>query len=100
MSRLNIATLESIDKQLTRSALNESVCELGASEDLEPGRAWYSKVYKDLLANKRKFMRNDELTPSLVIFSILNAVNKERLIISKEPNANMDFEIAQLKKLS
>lgn len=99
MDRLNAATLRSIDKQLLLSTKNRSVCNIDTLEKLEPGRALYSIVYRDLLKRKQRFMRKEsELTPGLVLFSILNAANKESLVISKEPNNENNFEIAQLKR--
>lgn len=100
IARLNAATRLSIDNQLVTSARNGLVYKLDSDEEFEPGRAMYGTVYKDLLANKKTFMRSElKLTPGLVVFSILNAVNKERLRISRKPNDENDFEIVQKKAL-
>lgn len=100
MGRLNSATMVSIDNQLVRSAQTGILCTLDRDEEFEPGKAVFSNIYRDLLAKKRTFMQlESELTTGLVLFSTLNAVNKERLQISRKPNDENDFEIVQMKEL-
>lgn len=99
MARLNKSTLWSIDRQLLHSAINGSPCTINAAEEFEPGKAIFSKVFKDLVVNKGRFMASEsELTTGLALFSVLTAVNNERLRLSSKPNLNNDFEIFQLKK--
>lgn len=97
---LNMLTEKSIEKQLEFSARNGSVCNIRPTDELEPGSALYSCVYRDLLKKKQMFMKKEQqLTPSLVLYSILSTANKRRLCVSKEPNAENDFKIAKLKEI-
>lgn len=98
MTCLNNLTARSIDKQLVTTAQNGRAYTSDTGEEFEPGKALSSIIYKDLIAQKRKFMHSEfELTPGLVMFSILN-VCKEGLRISRKPDHENDFQIVQLKK--
>lgn len=101
MERMNHLTLRSIDRQLVNTEASANANNRNA-EELEPGKATYKKVYKDLLKNKSKFMSTkSELTPSLVMMSVLCAANKERLRLSvSDPNDDVDFDILQIKRLT
>lgn len=98
MNLLNKITLWSIDRQLKHTANIGSICSIDTGEDFEPGKAVFSSVHSDLQKNQRKFMPESEITPSLALFSILIAVNRERLRINRTPDKQNDFEIVQLKK--
>lgn len=100
IGKLNMATLRSIDRQLVETASNESAQYLDTSMPLEPGRATFSGVFKDHRVNYRKFVNaKSDLSTGLILFSILHAVNKERLHISRWPDDDNDFDIAQLKNI-
>lgn len=100
IGKLNMATLRSIDRQLVETATNESAQNLDTSMPLEPGRATFSGVFKDHRVNYRKFVKSkSDLSTGLVLFSILNAVNKERLHVRRRPDDDNDFDIVQLKKI-
>ncbi|XP_055301390.1 condensin complex subunit 2-like isoform X2 [Sitodiplosis mosellana] len=100
IGRLNRATLQSIDRQLVSTAANESAQNLDATQPLEPGRATFSGIFRDHRMNFRKFVKTkSDLTTGLVLFSVLNAVNKERLHINRRPDDDNDFDIVQLKKI-
>lgn len=100
MVRLNRQTLVSIDRQLVRSAEANKIAQNEVTqEQIEPGVATFSGVYRDARKNYRKFVQSKEdLSPGLVFFSILNAANQERLSVSKRPREDNDFDIVQLKK--
>lgn len=100
IGRLNRATLLSIDRQLVNTAANESAQNIDTTYSMEPGRATFSGVFKDHQTNYRKFVKSEsDLSTGLVLFSILNAVNKERLRINRRPDRDNDFDIVQLKKI-
>lgn len=93
-------TLWSIDRQFNETESNGSPCGMNTTDELESGMARFSKVFKDLLANKKKFMdQRSELTTGLVLSSVLKAANEQRLRINKRPNSENDFRIAKIKKI-
>lgn len=98
---MNAEARISIERQFKESTKNGLIHQINTNEQLEPGTAVFSKVYEHLRANKKKFMdKNSQLSTSLAFFSVLSAVNNERLWLSAKPNPENDFEIAKLKKLS
>lgn len=100
IGRLNRATLKSIDRQLEDTATNESAQNINGPEPLEPGRATFSGVFKDHQKNYRQFVQSEsDLSTGLVLFSVLNALNKERLRVNRRPDDDNDFEIVQLKRI-
>lgn len=99
MSHLNKITLWSIERQFNHTANNDIRSTIDTGENFELGKATFEKVYKDLYENQRKFMPESEITPGLALFSVLSAVNRERLRIHRKPNEQNDFEIVQLKKI-
>lgn len=95
---MNTEAKNSIERQFEESARNGLTHQIDTNEELEPGKAVFSKVYDDLRANKRKFMdKNSQLSPGLALFSVLSAVNAKRLCLSRQPDLENDFEIAQRK---
>lgn len=93
-------TLKSINRQFDKTASSELPSEIYTTDKLEPGVAHFSTVFKDLLCNKKCFMaRGTELTTGLVLFSVLNVANEEKLRL-KRPNCENDFQIAKLRKMS
>lgn len=83
-----------------KSAENGSPCKITHNDEFKPGKALFSMVYKDLESNKSKFMdRRSLLTPGLALFSVLTAVNNQRLRVSEKPTHENDFEIVQLKNV-
>lgn len=73
---------------------------MDTTDDLEPGVAQFSKVFKDMLANQKTFMdRRSELTTGLVLTSVLKAANEQGLRFNKRPNTENDFRIAKRRKI-
>lgn len=100
MQRMYDVTLRSIERQFNETASSRSQCGMDTTEELEPGTAQFSKVFKDLLVNKKKFMdRRSELTTGLVLSSVLKAANEQRLRFNKRPNTENDFPIAKRRKI-
>lgn len=93
-------TLWSLERQFSETASSRSPCNMDTTEELEPGKAQFSKVFKDLLANQKKFMdRRSELTMGLVLSSVLKAANEQRLRFNKRPNEENDFPIAKIRRI-
>lgn len=93
-------TLWSIQRQLNETASNGTPCDMDTTDELEPGNVQFSKVFKDLVANQKKFMdRRSELTTGLVLSSVLKAANEQRLRFNKRPNDENDFRIAKIRKM-
>lgn len=87
----------SIDRQLLSTAANESAQNLDAAEPLQPGKAMFSRVFKDLQDVWKKFLKSkSDLTTALVQFAILHVANNQRLRLKKHSIGN-DFDIFQLK---
>lgn len=107
MQRMYNVTEWSIDQQFDKTkSMSEFACDIpniqreDKNEEFEPGMAQFSKIYKDLLANKKKFMdRRSELTPGLVLTSVLKAANDHRLRFNKRPNTENDFKIVKIKRI-
>lgn len=100
MQRMYNVTLWSIERQFNETALSGPPCDMDTTDDLDPGVAQFSKVFKDMLANQKKFMdRRSELTTGLVLSSVLKAANEQRLRFNKRPNTENDFRIAKIRKI-
>lgn len=100
MQRMYNVTSWSIERQFNETASSGSPCDMNTNEELESGMAHFSRVFKDLLANKKKFMdRKAELTTGLVLSSVLKAANEQRLRFNKRPSSENDFPIAKIRKI-
>lgn len=100
MKKLYSATLMSIERQFNETASSGSPCDMDTSEELESGTAQFSKIFKDLLANKKRFMdRKSELTTGLVLSSVVKAATENRLRFNKRPNSENDFRIAKKRRI-
>lgn len=92
--------LLSLERQFNETESSGPPCDMDTTDDLEPGVAQFSKVFKDMLANQKKFMdRRSELTTGLVLSSVLKAANEQRLRFNKRPNTENDFRIAKIRRL-
>lgn len=93
-------TLWSIERQFRETIHINPTEEFGTNEEFEPGMAQFSKVFKDLLVNKKRFLnRGSVLTTGLVLSSVLKAANVEYLRIKKWGYCDQtEFCIVKIKR--